>query len=69
MQNIINSLCTLAGRHSEVAILLGYTDRQYRNIRNKVAQGEELPPRIAELIRMKLQELQALAEVENDSRS
>lgn len=58
MWEAINSLFHLFGTHGEVAEKLGYTDRQYRNIRRKVERGEELPPRISKLISMKLQEVQ-----------
>jgi hypothetical protein len=57
MQDAVNSLFRLLGSHEKVAYLLGYTDRQYRNIRRKIERGEELPQRISILINMKLQEI------------
>ena len=46
MQEIINELCRLLGSHSAVAELLQYSDRQYLNIRQKIARGQSLKPRI-----------------------
>ena len=65
MWNAINTLLCLLGTHEKVAHRLGYTDRQYRNIRRKIERGEELPPRISTLIRMKLQEIQLQIEVDH----
>ncbi len=65
MWKAINTLLCLLGTHENVAHKLGYTDRQYRNIRRKVERGEELPPRISTLISMKLQEIQTQARVEH----
>ncbi len=62
MWEAINSLFCLLGSHGEVTEKLGYTDRQYRNIRRKIERGEELPPRISKLIDAKLQEAQLEAE-------
>lgn len=59
MLEAINTLFYLLGTHENVAYTLGYTDRQYRNIRRKVERGEELPTRISTLICIKLQEIQA----------
>ena len=59
MQDIFNRLRDLYGSHTLAAEGLGYTDRQYRNIRKKVEMGEVLPARIENLILMKVQELQA----------
>lgn len=58
MYDAINSLLSLIGSHEKVAFFLGYSDRQYRNIRRKVRRGEDLPPRIFNLITVKLQEIQ-----------
>jgi len=46
MQETINELCRLLGSHSAVAELLQYSDRQYLNIRQKVAQNQPLKLRI-----------------------
>jgi hypothetical protein len=46
MQEILNELCRLLGSHSAVAERLQYSDRQYLNIRQKVAQHKPLKPRI-----------------------
>lgn len=58
MHNAINLLVNIIGSHEKVAFFLGYSDRQYRNIRRKIRHGEELPPRISNLITVKLQEIQ-----------
>jgi hypothetical protein len=46
MQEIVNELCRLLGSHSAVAELLQYSDRQYLNIRQKIARSQPLRPRI-----------------------
>ena len=46
MQEILNELFNRLGSHSAVAELLQYTDRQYLNIRQKVARNQPLKPRI-----------------------
>ena len=46
MQEIIYELCKQLGSHSAVAERLQYTDRQYLNIRQKVARNQPLKPRI-----------------------
>ena len=66
MWEAINTLFQLLGTHENVAHKLGYTDRQYRNIRRKVERGEELPPRISTLISMKLQEMQLAVGASHD---
>ena len=58
MNEAINLLTRIIGSHERVAYFLGYSDRQYRNIRKKIRRGEELPPRISNLIATKLQEIQ-----------
>lgn len=58
MNEAINLFLTVYGTHDLAAAALGYSDRQYRNIRQKVARGEALSPRIAALIDLKLQEIQ-----------
>ncbi|GFH63350.1 MAG: hypothetical protein ZNDK_1121 [Candidatus Desulfovibrio kirbyi] len=58
MIEAVNILIDLLGTHEKVALFLGYTDRNYRNIRRKIERGEEIPPRISSLIQMKLYELQ-----------
>ena len=57
MQEIIDRLFLAYGEHDEVAWAIGYSDRQYRNIRRKVANGEVIAPRIIQLMRMKLQQM------------
>ena len=57
MQELIDRLFLAYGGHDEVAWAIGYSDRQYRNIRRKVAKGEALAPRIIKLMRMKLQQI------------
>jgi len=55
MQDIFNQLKNLYGSHCVVAEHIGYSERQYRNIRKKIEQGEELPARIEALLLLKLQ--------------
>ena len=68
MREATNELLLHLGTHENVANILGYTDRQYRNIRRKVERGEELPPRISTLISMKLQEIQLAVEASHERR-
>ena len=58
MDEAINRLLSAYGTHELAACALGYSDRQYRNIRRKIRHGEELPPRISNLMSVKLQEIQ-----------
>ena len=58
MENLFSQLKNIYGSHWIVAEKLGYTDRQYRNIRKKVALGGELPARIESLLHLKLQAAQ-----------
>lgn len=58
MNEAINLFLTTYGTHELAADALGYSDRQYRNIRQKVMKGESLPPRITALIDLKLREIQ-----------
>ena len=46
MQTILDKLFELLGSNSAVAELLQYSERQYLNIRQRVACGEALNPRI-----------------------
>ena len=57
MHEAFYQLLILCGSHGSVAEELGYTERQYRNIRRKVKHGERLNPRIMSLICLKLQKL------------
>ncbi len=59
MDEAINRLLSAYGTHELAACALGYSDRQYRNIRQKVARGDPLPPRIAALISLKLKQIQS----------
>ena len=56
MNEAINLFLTTYGTHELAADALGYSDRQYRNIRKKVKNGETLPARTVELINLKLQQ-------------
>lgn len=58
MKGMLETLLRKLGTHTAVAKALGYTDRQYLNIRRKVERGEELNPRVKILIRMRTQMLQ-----------
>ena len=57
MEEALNRLLAVYGRNEFVAEALGYSDRQYRNIRRKIKKGEALPARTVELITLKLQQL------------
>ena len=57
MQELIDRLCLAYGGHDGAAWAIGYSDRQYRNIRRKAAKGEVLALRIIQLMRMKLQQI------------
>jgi hypothetical protein len=46
MQTILEKLFELLGSHFTVAELVQYSERQYLNIRQRLARGEALNPRI-----------------------
>jgi len=54
----VNYLFKVCGSHEKAAEYLGYSIRQYRDIRRKIAMGLIIPARIENLIRAKAQELQ-----------
>ena len=58
MIHAVKFLCSALGSHEKVAELLGYSIRHYRKIRKKIEQGEEMPPRIENLILAKANEMQ-----------
>jgi len=58
MEDIFYQLKNLYGSHCLVAERIGYSERQYRNIRKKVEQGKALPARIESLLLLKLQAAQ-----------
>ncbi len=58
MTEIIELLFRQLRSHTAVARALGYTGRQYRNIRKKVENGEKLLPRVETFIRVKSQMIQ-----------
>lgn len=62
MKDKIDALITILGSHTAVAETLEYSDRQYRNIRNKILLNEPIGPRIEALISWKLKELQSQAD-------
>lgn len=66
MIKAVNVLLDHFGTHENIAEILGYTDRQYRNIRRKIERGEDLPPRIASLINMKFQEIRPTTGADHD---
>jgi hypothetical protein len=65
MKEIIDLLFHLKGSHTAVARALGYTGRQYRNIRKKVETGERLHPRVETFIRVKSQIIQGNSRARN----
>lgn len=58
MKDIFDQLLRQLGTYAAVARALGYTERQYLNIRRKVERGEELHPRVDTFIRIRAQSLQ-----------
>mgnify|MGYP000211135161 CR=1 FL=1 len=58
MEHAVYFLCSTLGSHEKVAESLGYSIRHYRKIRKKIEEGEELPPRIENLIKAKASEMQ-----------
>ena len=57
MKHAVFFLCSIFGSHEKVAEYLGYSIRHYRKIRKKIELGEELPPRIENLIKAKMHEV------------
>lgn len=57
MEEVFAQLLSAYGNNECVADALGYSERQYRNIRRKVKNGEALPARTVEFIKLKLQQL------------
>ena len=57
MEHAVFFLCATLGSHEKSAELLGYSIRHYRKIRKKIENGEELPPRIENLIKAKVCEV------------
>jgi len=55
MKDVFDHLFRLLGTQAAVAKALGYTDRQYLNIRRKVERGEKLHPRVASFLQMRIQ--------------
>ena len=58
MKLCVNFLCSACGSHEKAADYIGYSIRQYRDIRRKIENGESVPPRTENLIRAKARELQ-----------
>jgi hypothetical protein len=58
MKLCVNYLCSTCGSHEKAADYIGYSIRQYRDIRRKIELGESVPARIENLIRAKARELQ-----------
>jgi len=58
MKLCVNYLCSVCGSHEKAADYIGYSIRQYREIRRKIKKDEEVPPRTENLIRAKARELQ-----------
>lgn len=67
MEEALNRLLAAYGKNEFVAEALGYSDRQYRNIRRKIKNGEALPARTVELINLKLQQLRHQSECAGES--
>lgn len=58
MKDIFDLLLRRMGSHAAAARALGYTGRQYRNIRKKVEDGGKLHPRVETFILVKSQLIQ-----------
>lgn len=58
MKDIFDLLLRRMGSHAAAARALGYTGRQYRNIRKKVEEGGKLHPRVETFILVKSQLIQ-----------
>ena len=56
----VNNLREGCGSHEKAAVFVGYSIRQYRDIRRKIRMGRSIPPRIENLIRAKVRELQTV---------
>ena len=59
MELCVNYLFEVCGSHEKAAEYVGYSIRQYRDIRRKIEAGCILPARIENLIRARTQELHA----------
>lgn len=59
MEEALKLLLATYGKNDAVADALGYSERQYRNIRRKIKNGEALPERTIKLINLKLQQIQS----------
>lgn len=58
MKDIFDLLLRRMGSHVAAARALGYTGKQYRNIRKKVEDGGKLHPRVETFILVKSQLIQ-----------
>ena len=58
MKLCVKHLCSACGSHDKAADFIGYSHRQYRDIRRKIELGETIPLFTENLIRAKFQELQ-----------
>jgi len=54
----VNYLFKVCGSHEKAADYIGYSIRQYRDIRRKIEMGEPVPLFTENLIRAKARELQ-----------
>ena len=67
MNEAIGSLLAAYGKDEFVAEALGYSERQYRNIKRKIKNGEALPARTVELINLKLQQINSQSACSEES--
>lgn len=58
MKSCVNYLCSMCGSHENAADYLGYSPRQYRDIRRKIEEGQAVPAWTENLIQAKARELQ-----------
>jgi hypothetical protein len=54
----VNYLCSACGSHEKAADYLGYSHRQYRDIRRKIDDGQAVPAWTENLIQAKAREIQ-----------
>lgn len=68
MQDILDSLLNSLGTHGAVAKALGYSERQYYNIRRALDRGQQLNPRVQAVILMRSQPFRRDASPESPRR-
>ena len=67
MEEALKLLLAEYGKNDIVADALGYSERQYRNIRRKIKNGEVLPARTIKLINLKIGQIHSGGECPGES--